>query len=421
MPPRRAAPRAPVITTLGGAAKVPQQVQAQQSGAKVAQFDRGLLGRWLHMLLVAFYSDEEAVVAELLYRRAAMIRDTGIAKSLGLPDRQVRQALERRLVPDSVVERITEGVPPYTQTFYRICPAVIAVAAQRLQALEDTLGRVTEDEYFCPKCRRTYDSLQAMSLTRSKEANGGGGFAFLCEECDEELSMTAETARAQHDRLQRFRVQCRDLLLLTRELKEMPVPQFPREAKEPRSLQPPAQLEGPGGGPAGAATAAAAAGAQAASQKGPGGAAGAGQAAAVPGRKPLPMEDWLHREICCCEPLAAVGSAAEASAPPPEEGEALLQEAMEQARGRLQEERLERLSKGLAGRAEDVRRRAAEGQTGGEAHRGPTVTVQGQPYALWRVRDDDDLMEAMTDAEYQRFVDLDRQTHGLAVTCSISQ
>jgi len=354
-------------------------------GEKLQEFDRGLLGRWLHMLLVAFYTDEEAVVADLLYKRSAMVRDTAIAKALGLPEKQVRQALERRLVPDGVIERQTVGIAPFTQTYYRICSTAVGVAALRLQTLEDSLGSVTEEEYFCPKCRRAYDSMQAVSLTRHQKNGGSNAFAFLCEECDEELIVAAETAKAQHERLQRFRRQCRDLLVLTREIKDMPIPKFGKETT--KSLPPPATAAGPAGGAPPPSAAA---------------------AKTQPERRAetSACHAWFHKEIFGTDPLR--GSMRQSAARDEEDGETVLREALEQAQDHLQQERLERFSRGLAECAEDVRRRAAGDGDAGPGEE-PTVMVQGKPHPLSRVRDDEDMLDSMTDQEYQRFVELERQ------------
>ncbi|CAE8586162.1 unnamed protein product [Polarella glacialis] len=156
------------------------------------EFDGGQFGRWLRMMLVSFYSDEEAVVADLLFRRAAMLKDTVLARILNLPERQVRQVLESRLVPDCIIERILEGSGERTHTFYRIAPAAAAVAAKRLQKLEDSLTNKAEDSYLCQKCDRSYTSLQAMALTSGRGRSGA--FAFLCETCGQELSTGAGDA-----------------------------------------------------------------------------------------------------------------------------------------------------------------------------------------------------------------------------------
>jgi len=411
MPPRRqqAASKVVPVVTVG---VQPQAAKPPPDGKPSVVFDHGLFGRWLRMLLVAFYTDEEAVVADVLYRRAALLRDTAIARFLGLPDRQVRQALERRLVPDGLAERLTEGVAPHTHTFYRICPAAIAVVAQRLQTLEDRLGAVTEDEYYCPKCRRTYDSLQAVSLTKHHRAKdgGSGAFAFLCEDCSEELMVAAETAKVQHDRLQRFRTQCRDLLLLTREIKDMPIPHFKREVQE-RRKEPQAPAATSGAAAAAATAAPGAAGPSTAVGSTAGASAGAAPSSAEEDKRARDYNAWFHREVLGTEPKSCSAASARPAAAQGEDLDAALQGVVAEAQSQLKEERLQRFSQDLAGRAQDVRRRAAEGAKADE----PTVTVQGQPYTLARARDDEDLQEAMTDEEYQRFVDLDRQVHGVAL------
>eukprot|EP00440_Ansanella_granifera_P065212 gb/GFBE01070718.1/.p1 GENE.gb/GFBE01070718.1/~~gb/GFBE01070718.1/.p1 ORF type:complete len:257 (+),score=42.29 gb/GFBE01070718.1/:1-771(+) len=183
-------------------------------------FDAGRFGQWLRMMLVSFYTDEEIVLADLLYRKAAMLKDTVLARTLHLPERQVRQLLEGRLVPDCLVERQVEETGDKVHTFYRISPIAVAVAAKRLQRLEESLAGNIEEKYLCPKCQRSYDSLQAMSAS------------FACEDCGEALASGAAELVAQQDKLKRFRAQCRDLLLLTQELEKLPGPQFSRPQKE---------------------------------------------------------------------------------------------------------------------------------------------------------------------------------------------
>lgn len=385
MPPRqqRAAvpgPQAQVARPLASAplAKLPDRMA----------FDSGLFGRWLRMLLMAFYTDEEAVVADCLFRRAAMVKDSDLARFLGLPDRQVRQALERRLVPDCLVERLTEGVAPYTQTFYRICPAAVAVAAQRLQSLEDRLGAVTEDEYSCPQCRRAYDSLQAMSLAKR-------AFAFLCEDCGVELMAAAESAKVQHDRLNRFRTQCRDLLLLTREIKEMPIPLFKREALERKREAPTASATPSAATPSSGSTKLPQA--PAADPRAAPNAAGAASKPSEPEEPQRPSTEWFSREVLGVEPNPRPIDV-DANAPRAGETEADVELALEQAKGQLLEERQRRMQQELAGRA---------------AGKGQTVMVQGKAHPLDEARKDEALQDQMTDEEYQRFVDLDRQVHGV--------
>mmetsp|Transcript_99418 Transcript_99418/g.196988 ORF Transcript_99418/g.196988 Transcript_99418/m.196988 type:complete len:422 (-) Transcript_99418:175-1440(-) len=400
----------------------------QASRQNTVEFDRGLLGRWLHMILVAFYNDEEAVVADLLYQRAALLKDTHMGKALGLTEKQVRQALERRLVPDNLVERRTEGNAPSAQTFYRIHPAAVAVAARRFQAVEDKLGRSVEDKYSCPKCRRTYDSLQAVSLTKHPKSScdNSGAFAFMCEECGEELAMASETAKSRHDLLQRFRSQCRDLLLLTREIQSMPIPHFKREEKKKDMAATLSQSRAATAAATATAAAAAATMTATAGDEGAGGEAGEGGAGVLLSneysntlatvgsdtQKAAASSDaWFHREILGTDPVAlGPGPDAEAEQKQKIVSDAELRMAVEQAQDRLREERAIQHSRGLAERVKTVQMRASNGQRNLERNlEDPTVTVRGQPYPLSKVRDDHTMHDAMTDEEYQKFVDIDRQ------------
>ncbi|CAE7258472.1 ATR8, partial [Symbiodinium sp. CCMP2456] len=157
------------------------------------------------------------------YRQQAMMKDVSLARALQLPDRQVRQVLERRLVPDCILEKCSEGTGDKRQAFYRISPVAVAVAAQRFQLLEMSLSAQAQEQYVCHKCKRVYDTMQAMSTS------------FSCE-CGQALASTAEESEARRDRLHRFHVQCKELLKLTQELENLPGPQFghPPKVKKPR-------------------------------------------------------------------------------------------------------------------------------------------------------------------------------------------
>jgi len=380
-----------------------QQISTTMQETKQLKFDKGLLGRWLHMLLVAFYNDEEAVVADLLYQRAALVRDTAIAQVLGLPDRQVRQALERRLVPDFIVERQIEGMGKQTRSYYRISPSAVLATARKLQMLEDTLAQMTNEEYHCPKCSRTYDSMQAMSLTRRQDkSDSGGSLAFMCEECDEELTVIHANSQVQYDRLHRFRSQCRDLLLLTRQLKDMPIPHFAQQEERDKmrikaGTLPNMQTVGMDSNAPSKCSSA----------------SSITTGLEHRSSRQTPWDEWFHQEILGSNPRA--GSTRDASALPSsglssEEGSNMLQEAVRHARQRLSDEVQQHM--------EDARRKAA----GANSCDAPTsaadisVLVQGKAYSLEQVRADEDLQDSMTDEEYQKFAELDRQHDKLKIS-----
>lgn len=197
---------------------------AGQNNGSGGSFDIARFSRWMRLLMVAFYSDEELVVIEQLIRRCAQVRDVVLSQALGFPERQVRSVLQRRLIPDGVVEREIEGEGASTKTFYRISPAAPVLVSSRLQTLEDTLTNKVTSEYECPGCRGTFDSLQAVSI------------GFRCNGCSRDL-IAGENLATLQARLDRFRKQCQELLLLTRELRDVPVPYFPREEKKPTRRQ----------------------------------------------------------------------------------------------------------------------------------------------------------------------------------------
>lgn len=334
---------------------------------KKAAFDRNLFERWLRMLLVAFYSDEEVVVTDLLLRRCALVRDTDIASAVRLTDKQVRSVLEQRLVPDGIVERISEDQGKRSTLYYRISHVVVAVTAKRLQNVEDSMAAKQVaakgdgvPEYRCPLCRRLYDSMQAMLL------QGGSGGVFQCEECHTELEAVEEDVAALwHERLQRFRQQCQKLLLLTRELKDMQVPLFEREAPQRRQQEEVGRRE------------------EAAVVSAPGAKPAAKRAPLLPLALPQPQPEALP-------------------APTPAGVEA--KPAVEDAQKRLRDEMARRLRAGFDPAA------ARCGKARAEADAAPMQLscAGGKRYRLDELRGDGELLANLTDEEYERWFAMER-------------
>lgn len=358
-----------------------QLLSRQQQVSVAKPFDSSLFGRWMRMLLVSFYNDDEIVVANLLYHRAVMLKDTVLAKMLNLPERQVRQILETRLVPDCIVERTLEGTGERMRTFYRISPTAAAVAAKRLQMLEDSLASKTEECYHCFKCNRVYDSLQAISLTGNKS---GSGFSFFCEDCDQELTSGTADDAVKHERLQRFRLQCKDLLLLTKDVEAMAGPQFSHEAKVKQTEN----VKDP--------------------QKTTAMLTASNPASVDPSiqsarQVPDPSTNlWFQQEILGSQDtFSATSAAVSKRLQEPSEASGIdiqqVLDSSQQSRSRVLEERLLRSQASLS---EDCKVQIAEEVM---------VTVQGLPYSLVKVLEDEDLQDKMTDEEYQRFVDADRE------------
>lgn len=290
----------------------------------------------------------------------------------------MRSILAQRLVPDCLVEHQCEGEGKRTQSFYRISPLAIAITARRLQMLEDSLATQLRDGYQCSKCARFYDALQAMSFSAGRKA--GGDFGFRCEDCDEELVSISERASDRRGRLQRFRIQCHELLLLTRQLKDQPGPQFGVDDRSGRALPP-----RPTAPPQVVASKEAA--------KARAAAVGGATGSATPGPISDAAQAWFHQEVLGGEPFIRARDSSKDVASDP----AALRTAVAQAHNRLQAELQERL--------DDARRWTSVSR---RQQLDPTVMVQGHPYMLSRVRDDEDLQDAMTDEEYQRFADLER-------------
>ena len=130
------------------------QTDGHGSAAKrqrTTEFDHPLFLRWLRLLLVSFYKDEELVIADFLGQHAALVKDTVIAHILGLQERQLRQVVERRLVPDCLVEQKVDGTT--SKTTYRISPMAIVMTGKRLQTMEDGPSCMCSDQHVCQPWR----------------------------------------------------------------------------------------------------------------------------------------------------------------------------------------------------------------------------------------------------------------------------
>ena len=80
------------------------------------------------------------------------------------------------------------------------------------------LSAESGEGYSCAKCNSFYTPLQAMAL-QDRTADSGS-LNFVCKACKEELDFISKSSNSKQDALRRFRLQCRDLLLLTRDLQE---------------------------------------------------------------------------------------------------------------------------------------------------------------------------------------------------------
>lgn len=347
------------------------------------EYNQTRFARWLRTLMISFYSSEEVVVADLLCQRAALLRDTVVAQVLRLPDRQVRQALERRLVPEGLVERLAEGTGTRQQTFYRISHLAVRMTDRRLQAMEDAMAAEVEEEYRCPRCEGSVSSLEAVALPQRQLEDGA--VAFSCGSCGEALRLVAESATARHERLQRFRQQCRELLDLTRELRDMQVPLFEREERPPSASPTPSPAPPP------------------APKAGP---------AASSRPEGIDANGWFTREV-----LGGTETPAPAKAMPPQAAQSVpdatdeaLREAVRTAHSLMMEERARRLADARCWASAPLK------QPGSDA----VIMVQGQPHPLMQVRDSEDLQDRMTDEEYQHFFDLERQFPAGPLPCGSS-
>ena len=148
------------------------------------------------------------MVANFLLEGDVAYTDQQIAESLGIPQRQARAILEARLCKDFVTEA---EIPSAGQlggqmggaqgmsygggsAWYRICPDVLNVAWYRLtlteKAILEKLKSVQESEsYICHRCGgREFDSLRAVSLFNQSDG------MFHCDICDDILTVRENKA-----------------------------------------------------------------------------------------------------------------------------------------------------------------------------------------------------------------------------------
>lgn len=355
------------------------QTDGHGSAAKrqrTTEFDHPLFLRWLRLLLVSFYKDEELVIADFLGQHAALVKDTVIAHILGLQERQLRQVVERRLVPDCLVEQKVDGTT--SKTTYRISPMAIVMTGKRLQTMEDGLSAESGEGYSCAKCNSFYTPLQAMAL-QDRTADSGS-LNFVCKACNEELDFISKSSNSKQDALRRFRLQCRDLLLLTRDLQDMPIPEFTWSKNvgcslviNPKPLQAAPQLV------------------DTSSSEG--------------GKQDVKLlnTSWFCREVLDEAPRAKPGHiSGQAAMITDAIRDAELEEAVAKAEARLREELREDLR--------DPRRWARPDLRGAASSAKVSCSVRGQVHSVQQVADDHELQERMTDEEYQIFMNIYRET-----------
>ena len=152
-------------------------------------------------ILCAFYDDSEIMVANFLLESDIAHTDQQIAESLGLPQRQVRSALEARQCKEFIAEAEIPNVGAQTggsqsnpymgggSAWYRICPDILSATWYRLtqteKAIQEKLKSVQETEsYLCYRCGgREFDSLRAVSLYSQTDG------LFHCDICEDILQI----------------------------------------------------------------------------------------------------------------------------------------------------------------------------------------------------------------------------------------
>ncbi len=192
----------------------------------------------VRIILCAFYDDPEILVANFLLESDVAFTDQQIAEALSLPQRQVRSILEARLCKDYITEAEIPNVgsqTPGTQTlpymggssaWYRINPNVLSATWYRLTQTErkivDRLKSVQETEsYVCQRCGgREFDSLRAVSLFSSTDG------LFHCDICDDVLHMrqNKQLRERTEDLLHAFRTQFESIKERLESMSKMFVP-----------------------------------------------------------------------------------------------------------------------------------------------------------------------------------------------------
>jgi transcription initiation factor IIE alpha subunit len=155
-------------------------------------------------ILCAFYDDGEIMVANFLLEGDMAFTDQQIAESVGLSQRQVRSVLEARLCKDFITEAENPtvgqvggpsnnrgmqgtGFGGMTSAWYRVCPDILNATWYRLtqteKAIIERLKATQENEsYICYRCgNREFDSLRAVSLYSQTDG------LFHCDICDDIL------------------------------------------------------------------------------------------------------------------------------------------------------------------------------------------------------------------------------------------
>lgn len=277
---------------------------------------------------------------------------------------------------------------------------MVAVAARRLQMLEDSLGTATCEKYKCPKCQRAYDTLEAMAQAKF------GSSTFICGDCQEELIAPTMEGGAleedrRHDRLKRFRSQCRDLLLLTRQIQDMPVPRFTKEEDKMPAIRRARMTSSGALVPASAATPRAESSEAIVSAQ---------SSAHAPPRLRLCEETvrWFHQEILDSSELESLSQFGLRRGKPSidaAEDEEAVRKAVADLWADLSEERL---AQSLFARCPRTETRVAR-ETASAAATERRARVRGDEYLLVRIYQDQDLQDRMTDEEYQHFADMGRE------------
>jgi len=366
---------------------IPRDTGPLAKAPKQRDFDMVLFAKWLRMILVSFYNDEEIIIADFLLQRAAQMEISFIAHRIGLGTNQLWKILEKRLVPDCIVEKTVEGEMKSAQGFFRISRLCVAVAAKRLQAMENSLMEQTHGDYYCPECQKSYTTLEAMA----KASKTDKSFRFLCEKCNVDLDTTADIAEQQRESLNTFITRHQELLLLTRDLagltagsQEMVIPFFPRPklSRKRTSKQDAAHMASDGNLVA-----------KPGEEKGPNSVEHneSSSSSAVP----TGADIWFSTEVL--DELPDVEHVSASTTPGTFDNSVL-----EKAQSQKREEFLRRSRKQLASSlASSVEKTTVTLE--------PELVIAGVKRKLGEIRGDEGLLDSMTDDEYQRWFTAERK------------
>ncbi|KAI3841922.1 hypothetical protein MKW92_030209 [Papaver armeniacum] len=182
-----------------------------------------------------------AVVVLLALTRRQWVREEDLAKDLKLSTKQLRQTLcffeKEKLITRVTRKEMAKGAhkgeekkKAHTHSYccldYSQIYDIVRYRLHRMKKnLEDELECCkTVEEYVCPRCKRKYNSLDALQLMSQT------GEGFHCENCNREMGDGDHNARRRReklrDMLKKMDIQLEPLQKQLKTVKSLPCPEF---------------------------------------------------------------------------------------------------------------------------------------------------------------------------------------------------